>query len=226
MKFDLISDFHVEMNVSFKTTRLWEQGDPIHYAWHNDRKSDLLVVAGDSANSHEFARDVIVEASKYYEHVVFVDGNHEHYSNYQNGWTVLRDMEWFNRQFTWNDKIVDNVTYLDGNNTFKIDKTLFIGVNGWYNFTFARGAHFKEQWRAWQNGSNDPVCIRFGKKNKPHKLARSQMDLLKNHVIAAQNDDTIDEIVVVTHTLPIESAFGQFGVPSHPFYPLNGAYGN
>ena len=226
MKFDLISDFHVEMNVSFKATRLWEQGDPIHYAWHNDRKSDLLVVAGDSANSHEFARDVIVEASKYYEHVVFVDGNHEHYSNYQNGWTVLRDMEWFNRQFTWNDKIVDNVTYLDGNNTFKIDKTLFIGANGWYNFTFTRGAHFKEQWRAWQNGSNDPVCIRFGKKNKPNKLAERQMLLLKNHVIAAQDDDTIEEIVVVTHTLPIESAFGQFGNPSHPFYPLNGAYGN
>ena len=69
-------------------------------------------------------------------------------------------------------------------------------------------------------------ALRFGKKNKPHKLAERHMNLLKNHVIAAQDDDTIDEIVVITHTLPIESAFGQFGMPSHPFYPLNGAYGN
>ncbi len=226
MKFDLISDFHVEMNVSYNSTRMWEEGDPIHYAWHNDRKSDLLVVAGDSANSHDFARDVIMEASKYYERVLFVDGNHEHYSNYRNGWTVLKDMEWFNTQFNKRSRIVENVTYLDGETTFKVDKTLFIGVNGWYNFTFTRGVHFKEQWKTWQNNSNDPVCIRFGKKNKPHKLAERHMELLKAHVIAAQDDDSIEEIVVITHTLPIESAFGQFNDPSHVFYPLNGAYGN
>ena len=47
MKFDLISDFNVEMNVAFQTTRLYEEGDPKHYAWHNDRKSDVLVMAGD-----------------------------------------------------------------------------------------------------------------------------------------------------------------------------------
>jgi hypothetical protein len=52
------------------------------------------------------------------------------------------------------------------------------------------------------------------------------MEQLKAHVIAAQTDDTVDEIVVITHTLPIESAFGAFGNPSHKFYPLNGAYGN
>lgn len=226
MKFDLISDFHVEFNVAFNTTRLWEGGDPIHYAWHNDRKSDILVMAGDSANSHEFARDVIVEASKFYKHVLFVDGNHEHYSNIVNKRTVLRDMEWFNGQFTHRNKIVDNVTYLDGENIFKIDKTLFIGVNGWYNFTFARGNTFKEQWRAWQNNNNDSTCIRFGKKNKPHLLAMRQMNLLKNLVREAQDDDTVDEIVVVTHTLPTETAFGQFGNPSHPFFPLNGSFGN
>jgi predicted phosphodiesterase len=226
MKFDLISDFHVEMNVAYDTTRYWKEGEPNLYAWHEDRKSDVLVIAGDSANYHEDTACVVMEASRNYEHVVFVDGNHEHYTNSRNGWTVLRDMEWFNTQFNKNSKKVENVTYLDGEETFKIDKTLFIGANGWYNFTFARGMHFKAQWKAWQQHSNDPVCIRFGKKNKPHKLAERHMELLKAHVVAAQSDDTVEEIVVVTHTLPIESAFGQFGNPSHPFYPLNGAYGN
>lgn len=228
MKFDLISDFHVEMNVGYNTTRFWKEGEPLHYAWHDDRNegSDVLVIAGDTANSHDFTFDVVTEASKHYERVLFIDGNHDHYSNHRNGWTVLKDMEWFNTQFNKRSRAVENVTYLDGEETFKIGKTLFIGANGWYNFTFSRGMHFKAQWRAWQQHSNDPVCIRFGKKNKPHKLAERHMELLKAHVVAAQDDDTIDEIVVMTHTLPIESAFGQFGNPSHPFYPLNGAYGN
>ena len=111
MKFDLISDFHVEMNVGYNTTRFWKKGEPLHYAWHKDKKNDILVVAGDSSNSHDFTRDVIVEAAKHYEHVLFVDGNHEHYSNYRNGWTVLKDMEWFNTQFTSRNRIVDNVVY-------------------------------------------------------------------------------------------------------------------
>ena len=226
MKFDLISDFHVEMNVGYNTTRNWQQGEPIHFAWHKARQSDILVVAGDTANFHEYTRDVIVEAAKHYERVLFVDGNHDHYTNSRNGWTVLRDMEWFNEQFTHRNRVADNVVFLDGVNTFQEGTTLFIGANGWYNFSFSRGMHFKAQWRAWQMGSNDPRNIRFGKKNKPHKLAERQMEQLKAHVIAAQGNDDIEEIVVVTHTLPIWEAFGQFAEPSHEFYPLNGAYGN
>ena len=226
MKFDLISDFHVEMNVGYNTTRNWVQGEPIHYAWHKDKKNDILVVAGDTANSHDFTRDVITEAAKHYDHVLFVDGNHDHYSNHRNGWTVLKDMEWFNTQFTSRNRVAENVTYLDGINTKQFGTTLFIGANGWYDFSFSRGFDFKEQWRAWQRQSNDPVCIRFGKKNKPHKLARAQMELLKGHVVAAQEDESIEEIVVVTHTLPCWTAFGEFGNPSHVFYELNGAYGN
>jgi len=226
VKFDLISDFHVEMNVAYQTTSVWQPGEPMFYAWHKDRKSDVLVIAGDTANQHDFTREIVIEAAEHYEHVVFVDGNHEHYSNYRNGWTVLRDMEWFNSSFNTNQRTVDNVTYLNSEHIFRIDKTLFIGENGWYNFTFARGLHFKDQWKVWQQQSNDPVCIRFGKKNKPHKLAERQMENLKAHVIAAQDDDAIEEIVVVTHTLPIFTAFGHYGNPSHEFYPLNGAYGN
>ncbi len=228
MLFDLISDFHVEMNVGWNTTRFYEEGDPIHFAWHNARheNSDVLVIAGDTANHLDFTRDVIVEASRYYPHVVFVDGNHEHYNNYRNKWTVMRDVEWLQQQFNWNDKIVDNVTYLVGQTTYKIGSTLFIGENGWYNFCFSMGAHPKQQQRDWRMQSNDPNCIRFGKKHRPEKLARKHVETLKEHVYWAQNDDTIDEIVVVTHTLPTEQAFGQFANPSHPFFALNGAYCN
>lgn len=226
MKFDLISDFHVEFNVGYNTTPTWERGDPLHYAWHKDRKSDVLVIAGDTSNFHEHTRDIIVEAARFYEHVVFVDGNHDHYSNRQNGWSVMRDMEWFNRQFTWNDRIVDNVTFLDGSNNLLVGTTLFIGANGWYNFRHSTGADPRAQERTWKRQSNDPVYIRFGKKNRPEKLARRQTDQLVEKVKLMQDYDAVEEIVVVTHTLPTERAFGQFANPSHPFFPLNGAYCN
>ena len=54
MKFDLISDFHVEMNVMNKDTRTWKEDDPIFYAWDQDKKSDVLVIAGDTSNSLEY----------------------------------------------------------------------------------------------------------------------------------------------------------------------------
>ena len=227
MKFDLFSDFHVEMNTPNAFRDDFVTGMPHHYPWDEQRISDVLVLAGDTSNNHDSTLNVVVEASRHYEHVLFVDGNHDHYTNYQNGWTVLKDMEWFCTQFNTRNKVVSNVTYLNGGDVAKVfGKTLFIGANGWYDFVFAYPDDFKTQWRTWQRGSNDPRCIRFGKKNKPHKLAQRQAEALQAQVIAAQDNDDIEEIVIVTHTMPTFRAFGQFGNPSHPYYSLNGAYGN
>ena len=200
MKFDLISDFHVEMNVMNKDTRTWKEDDPIFYAWDQDKKSDVLVIAGDTSNSLEYTTWILRETLDHYNEVIFVDGNHEHYSNYKDktgGTNVTSDMNYFR-------KLADDwsITYLDGERTKQIGSTLFIGANGWYDFTMAVGMHSHEQYRAWQQGSNDPRCIRFGKKNKPAKLARRQADYMAQHVKEAQDNDEIEEIVVVTHTIP------------------------
>lgn len=224
MKFDLISDFHVEMNIANKVTRTWKPGDPEYYAWDKDRKSPILVVAGDTSNMIEYTMAVILEASMYYAHILFVDGNHEHYSNHRDGRTVPVDMDEFR---TFADELEDQrITYLDGERTKQFDKTLFIGANGWFDFSFARGIHPKQQERNWKQMSNDPRCCRFGKKNRPEKLARRQATQLKELVEKHQDNPDVEEIVVVTHTLPHWDAFGQYRNPSHEFYPLNGAYGN
>ena len=228
MKFDLISDFHVEMNDQWGKTRLYTPGDPLFFAWHKARNegSNILVMAGDTANVTSLARDVIVEAAQHYEHVVFVDGNHEHYHNFRTGSTVYRDEEWMHGMFTHRNRVVENATYLQGRVTYQIGRTRFIGANGWYNFAYSKGAHPKQQERDWRKASNDPTCIRFGKKHRPQKLARRDVDALKTLVQEAQTDDTVDEIVVVTHTLPTETALEQFASPTHVFFPLNGAYVN
>ena len=136
-----------------------------------DRCDMVMTTGGLGPTQDDLTREIVAEAAEHYEHVMFVDGNHDHYSNYQNNWSVMRDMEWFNSQFNTNQKTVNNVTYLQGDFTHKVGKTLFIGENGWYNFSFSYGLSFKEQRQEWRNHSNDPVCIRFGKKNKPEKLA-------------------------------------------------------
>ena len=223
MKFDLISDFHVEMNIMNKDTRTWKDDDPIFYAWDQDKKSDVLVVAGDISNSLEYTTFVLREALDHYPEVIFTDGNHEHYSNYMDktgGTNVTSDMNYF-RKLAGD---YPNLTYFDGDQTKQIGSTLFIGANGWYDFTMAVGMHTYEQRRAWKTGSNDPRCIRFGKKNKPDKLARRQADQLAQHVKDAQDNDEIEEIVVVTHTIPHLKAM--ISDITHPWYQLNGAYGN
>lgn len=221
--FDLLSDFHVELNLQYSQSTQWVDGEPKLYAWHKDKKSDVLVIAGDASNYHEYTAAVVLEAADYYKHVLFVDGNHEHYSNFRNGYTVALDMEYFRDM---SREAASNITYLNGETTWKNESTLFIGANGWYDFSFAIGIHPKTQQKEWRKISNDPNCIRFGKKNRPEKLAERQADQLKQLVLDAQADDTISEIVIVTHTLPCATAFGSYMNPTHPYYSLNGAYGN
>ena len=180
-------------------------------------------MAGDISNSLEYTTSVLREAIDYYDEVIFTDGNHEHYSNYidkTGNTTVVSDMDYFRGLA---DEYV-NLTYFDGRDTKQIGGTLFVGANGWYDFTMAVGIHTKDQYRAWQQGSNDPVCIRFGKKNKPQKLAERQADQIAQYVKDAQDNDEIEEIVVVTHTVP--HLKGMIPDITHPWYTLNGAYGN
>ncbi len=223
MKFDLISDFHVEHNVLYKDARTWREGDPVFYAWHKARKNPILVIAGDISNVHEVTMAVVDEAAAHYEQVIWCDGNHDHYAGYidHTKYSLMQNMERY-RVHAKRDN--DNVTYLDGEETFQIEGTLFIGANGWYDFRYAHGYHPKQQYREWQQHSNDPVCIRFGKKNKPDKMADRQARQLVKLVEDAQEDDTVKEIVVVTHTVP--HGKGLIRDVSHEWYPLNGAYGN
>lgn len=226
MKFDLASDLHCDMNTPYASLRPWRQGEPKYYAWHIDRKSDVLVIAGDTHNDIYEAVQIIQEASQYYDEVIFTDGNHEHYNNYiyearhRPLSSVVKDMDYLRDLAARHERL----TYLDGDTTKLIDDTLFIGACGWYDFTMAVGVHPKEQLREWKQKSNDPRCCRFGKHNRPEKLARRQAEQLVQHVRAAQDDDKIAEIVVITHTVP--HLKGLIQDRSHPWYPLNGAYGN
>ena len=223
MKFDLISDFHVEFNVMWQDTNYWQDGDPLNFAWHKARKNPVLVMAGDTSNMMERSLAIIEEAADYYDLVIWTDGNHEHYMGYKDHtlWSLTHNME---RARVHALRDVENVVYLDGETWYNLDGTLFVGANGWYDFTMTDGYHPKQVQREWREKSNDPHCIRFGKKNRPEKLAERQAEQIAKRVAEAQEDDSVKEIVVVTHTIPHKDAL--IKDKGNKWYPLNGAYGN
>jgi hypothetical protein len=223
MKFEQLSDFHIEMNVPYGETEVWEKGEPFFYAWHKNKKSNILIIGGDISDYSLRSKWIIEEAARYYDHVLFVDGNHDHYGDDKNPseHSYENNMDFFRRV----DEAHENITFLDGGTgRFQIEDTLFIGANGWYDFQMAYGYESHEQRVHWQRHSKDAQAIRFGEGSQPEMLARIQMESLRLHVEEAQEDATIGNIVITTHTVPHPE--GLTKDRTHEWYLLNGAYGN
>ncbi len=208
MKFDVVSDLHVD--AWFQTTqlhdpdkRMWE-GEPftsrylhVDWAYMRNEGSDVLVIAGDTANTVEMAFDVVEAASKDYPHVLVVDGNHEHYKGegtVEENMQSLRDM----------CSSLNNVTYLDGQATYQRDNVLFVGATGWYDWKAFEDQYISRESakQAWYQFSNDSRVPSYGKLGDPEKIAMIQAVQLSELVREAQTNDTIDHIVMVTHMSP------------------------
>lgn len=215
---DFISDFHVEMNLLTDQLARWKNKKIESYQWADQKKSDSLIIAGDVANNYLLTIQVIMEAKQYYDRVIFVDGNHEHYSNIGHGLTVSQT----------NQKFIDlaqnnpGIHYLNGkNHSIEIDGTLIIGFNGWYNFLSCQNKSRDEQHAIWKEQMNDRRYIRFDK--YPDIMAWDQAEELMAMVQEANSNDMIKDIIVVTHTVPHIKGVVP---PGHHWYATNGSYHN
>lgn len=223
MKFDLISDFHVEMN----NPNQREPGDtrpreeiPFYYPWDRQKQSDVLVIAGDTSNTPDNTIRVLDEARRYYETVIFVDGNHDHYVGYREPDRTVGVNTTFFQNYVYGHA---GIEYLDGLHTVLFGDCLFIGANGWYDWKTHPYSSREQQHQDWKRDMNDSRCIRFDPEGYPDKLALLQAERLAKHVEEAQEDDAIRQIVVVTHTIP--HRYGLIS-DSHPWAYLNGSYLN
>lgn len=209
-KFDIISDIH---------TDLWKSGVlGVNFSELQNKGSDLLIIAGDTSNYLDEVVQVVRNARKIYEHVLFVDGNHEHYMtpNY-----VQETMKYLRAE---GESI--GATFLDGENNLLVDRTLFIGVNGWYDFKIVEPEYTAAQsQRAWLMQSNDPRYVYFGPNVDAADLATKHADFLAVQVAAAQDDDAVERIVVTTHTAP-RKEFVSMIHGNAAWNMLSGAYGN
>ena len=125
MKFDLISDLH---------NNFWPETSRLN--WEGLGTSLVAVVLGDVNFDVEDTYKTIVDISKYYKFVIFIDGNHEH-----NNQPNIQEHNSFMRQ---RFKKYQNIQYLN-RNAVVIDGVAFVGANGWWTFDFMEPDISKEQ---------------------------------------------------------------------------------
>lgn len=219
MKFDFISDLHVEHNQAWADAPSYD-GISAIYPWHLEAKSDLLIIGGDCGNEPFTTLAVVEEAKKFYKHVVFTDGNHEHYCGLNKSFATVGHNNRFFRKYM---EETDEVTFLDGDTWLELDGTLIIGANGWYDWTSHSWTSREQQHLMWKRDSNDSKCIRYDEGAYPDKLARKQADQLREAVLGAQDNPRVKEIIICTHTIPHRGGV----VPdNHSWGYLNGSYHN
>lgn len=216
IKIDICSDLHVDRH--FEQTRLlvkpgegpthWpadQYGDReaffhFDFEWHRNAGSSTLIIAGDVSDHLSDVYDVLSHACKFYDNVVFVDGNHEHHGN--------KDAEVSDNC----DEITDfkislpNLIYLDGqsNASAVVGRTAFIGGNGWYDWRCheKKGISFPKAFASWDDNSQDRH-LNFGDYEFPSTLGYEQVESIVSEVRKATLDQNIDTIVMVTHSAPL-----------------------
>lgn len=203
--FDLLSDAHID---------IWKNNKPNEtFCWDSFKNKDsrVLVVAGDTSNNPYETLDFVKEASSVYEHVVFIDGNHEHYDCYDKLTESFKTVEETMAMLKKHSEKLTNVHYLDGSDYFVLDGVAFIGATGWYNWKSANTGNINEvtariMWKAY---SNDAYMPHYGIDRSPASLSDDQCFDLKELVKDLNKIENIESIVVVTH-MPSISEFITF----------------
>lgn len=211
-KFDLFSDIHADNhNLLVKIN-----GEDHFFPWDQHQQSDTLVIPGDLSNYPEYSIAVAISARTFYDRVLFIDGNHDNYNigKKPDNTDVFQRRDYFRDM----SRTRPGIHYLS-TDPVVIDRVGFIGQNAWYDFR-ATHAHQMYQKREWKRGMNDAKCVLFGGK-EPEELARDQAELLLRDL--DQIGPKVDEVVVVTHTVPHNQLLVP---PGHPWYHLNGSYHN
>lgn len=176
MHIDLVSDLHMEQ---------WDN----NYDFLKYKQSNTLVVAGDISSDPNLSSEWLSIVASEYKRLLFVCGNHEH---------VKADFD-LEISYKENRKMfshMPNVHMLD-NFPFIHKGVAFVGANGWWDYRIgephvSRNAtynHYKEKW---------------SEKNCQRTLVKGTQDYtyIMDHCSELNSMDTIQSIVVVTHTIP------------------------
>lgn len=180
MNFDLISDLHID---------LWDADQKLNFKGLGTSLN--CIVAGDVSKKLTTTRDFLFQLSHHYKQVIFVDGNHEHKPDYSN---IVKNCEWLEEELSKKS----NITYL-WDSTCVFDNVAIVGTNGWWSFDYSE-PHIPKYEQI------DDFCRLY---DCPNDIAIRIWDesiengeFLYNIVSEFNKAEMINEIVVVTHTLP------------------------
>lgn len=213
MKICFVSDLHVDlMNQRYIT---WPE-------------ADLLLVAGDTANSIGDTIKFLSKVSKLgiYRDILFLDGNHEHYSNAKKSpLASVRPIEQTLDRL--NELKPEGSTFLPRERAVKIGKFYFIGRCGWYSLDSAGDpAHNRARWFEGvdSGGTNDNKWIGFsrltGEQPLPWELAEQHAKEIDEIITETVEADPEARFIVATHMAPCRETLSDSvkHLLSNPFY--------
>lgn len=172
IQFDLASDLHID-HWDPQYSSPDQIGEKKDFPMIWEPTSDILVIAGDVSDNIENSYKYMKKLRRYYKDIIFIDGNHEHYPVRP----YLLDTTLFPEY--------KNIHYL-GKRDVVVGKTVFIGVCGWWD---------------WSLSQPDPV-ISPTQTQKILERGRIEADRLEQKIKNWGSNPEVDEIVIVTHTVP------------------------
>lgn len=177
MFFDVVSDLHIH------------DEDQLNFILDKMRKSksEYLIVTGDTSDNINLSLNLNTIFSNYYDKVFFIPGNHDHYQS------SIEDV----------DTILQSTTYFNTKHRFDIiGDTVIIGFTGWYDLMCYSdiGISFDTAKYYWELIQRDSKWINFTK--MPWLIANEQKKELVNLVNVFNNDDSIKNIIIMTHMIP------------------------
>lgn len=181
LKVDLVSDLHVER---------WEK--PLD--WSALKKNDIIIVAGDVADTIEETVKELERIAAVYKTVLYIDGNHEYSEEL---YSKDGDITAFDDNLRVAISHLPNVHFLkDGPVT--IDGTAIIGRNGHWDYKVLEGASVEDAQKAIMAKIQLPISMATVFSDQAKQDAADLKQLVKD----LNADPAVHSIFVVTHTLP------------------------
>ena len=157
------------------------------------KKKGILIIAGDISDSLDLSINYLNNISENFDKILFIDGNHEHISNYPN---IFSD---YYINFNIDLKNNNKIQYLKEKDFFFND-TVIIGCCGWWNYDDMKG-NSDNYFKGWIKSLNNKNSENIFMKNVI-KHANLDYEHLKNKIEKYNKDDKIKNIIIVTHTVP------------------------
>lgn len=194
MQLDIVSDLHIDYWDAKLGTK--HAPDRIKHAplnWKDKPKSDILIIAGDIADDLQMSLDYANKLTQYYQHVLFIEGNHEHMKKYPS--LYQHDFIGMMVNFYQNEKLI----YLT-NNTFIKDNVAFLGCCGWWDFM----GEYQDNSKNILSKLLQYFTLENSEKFVTNVLTRAELEckLLHDKLDQLQQNPKIENIVVITHCLP------------------------
>jgi predicted phosphohydrolase len=196
LSIDIVSDLHIDQwDNTFKSTYPCgiRSNNPYNF---NDSMSDILIVAGDVSDDLDISLNFINEISSKYKYVLFVDGNHEHVQRYPK---LFTDDEIYEKVKKLNNP---KLFYLNKDH-FRVGDTAVVGVCGWWDYNNAqdktRNLNYFKKWMPEFTKDQNLEFI-----NNVIQKSELEAKILQEAINKYNKNPEIKNIVVVTHTIPID----------------------